>query len=545
MSNVFEISGESMKAADIARVAYDFDIKIKLSEGACEAIVKSRQLLDDLLAQGKVIYGVNTSMGGFVKYLIPEKHAAHMQDNLIAAVATNVGSYFDDPIVRAAMLARINSLARGVSAISLDNMRKFVAIFNHGICPCIPQKGSLGTSGDLGPLAAIALALTGKWQVRYRGEVMAASDALKAAGIEPLKLSYKEGLALINGTSAMTGLACLTINDTEKIIESYESITALTLETLKGKRKAFSPLVHAEKPHPGQMASATNIYNLLADSTMLSDEDSVSKELRSKLSDDVVDSAEDQIEDAYSLRCTPQILGPIRDSVEYVKRVVENELNSSSDNPLIIPKHGDAYHNGHFHGQYIAMAMDHLSLALTTLSNLSDRRIDRFMDSNNSNGLPPFLCASEQGIRLGLMGGQFMSASLTSENRSLCVPLSIQSLPSTADFQDIVSLGLVAARRAREIFDNVVYVISFELLCGCQAADIRGADKLGTHTTTLYNAVRRFVPFFDQDKPLTPYLENIASFIRGGMIQLSMPTERVNMSQGFNKVGGTLTPEFH
>lgn len=519
MNNMLEITGERIRASDIARAAYDFDIHVRLGQKACESIVASRNLLDDLLLQGKVIYGVNTSMGGFVKYLIPEKYATQTQENLIAAVATNVGPYFDDSVVRATMLTRINSLARGVSAISLENIQKFVEIFNKGICPCIPQKGSLGTSGDLGPLAAIALALTGKWKVRYQGEIMSASDALRKTNIEPLRLSYKEGLALINGTSAMTGLACLMVNDVEKLIKSYESITALALETLKGKRKVFSPLVHEEKPHRGQQASAANIYNALADSNMISSEDDVSKNLRSQLFDNVIDSVADQIEDAYSLRCTPQIIGPIRDAVDYVKCVVENELNSSNDNPLVIPKHGDVYHNGHFHGQYISMAMDHLSIALVTLSNLSDRRIDRFMDKNNSNGLPPFLCANEQGIRLGLMGGQFMSASLASENRSLCVPVSIHSLPSTADFQDIVSLGLVAARRAQEIFNNTVYVISFELLCACQAADIRGADKLGTHTAMLYNSVRSFLPFFEKDESLTPYLENIAMFIRNEMAQ--------------------------
>ncbi|WP_373566409.1 aromatic amino acid lyase, partial [Mycetohabitans sp. B3] len=242
-------------------------------------------------------------------------------------------------MVRATMLTRINSLARGVSAISLENIQKFVDIFNKGICPCVPQKGSLGTSGDLGPLAAIALALTGKWKVRYQGEIMSASEALCKANIEPLRLSYKEGLALINGTSAMTGLACLIVNDLENLIKSYELITSLTLETLKGKRKVFSPLVHEEKPHRGQQASAANIYNALADSNMISSEDDVSKSLRSQLCGNVVDSVTDQIEDAYSLRCTPQIIGPIRDAVDYVKCVVENELNSSNDNPLVIPKH--------------------------------------------------------------------------------------------------------------------------------------------------------------------------------------------------------------
>ena len=246
---------------------------------------------------------------------------------------------------------------------------------------------------------------------------------------------------------------------------------------------------------------------------MIVEEDEVEKQLHS-IHGKIPTATETPIEDAYSIRCTPQILGPIKDSLRWIRQIVENEINSSNDNPLVLTEHRDVFHNGHFHGQYISMAMDYLGICLTTLSNLSDRRIDRFMDKNHSNGLPPFLCSNKVGFRLGLMGGQFMATSLTAENRSLCQPLSIQSLTSTGDFQDIVSLGLIAARRASEIFQNTVYVIAFELLCGAQGAEMRGCDQLSTPTKELFRQVRLKVPYLDKDQSLTDYLESLASLIK-------------------------------
>jgi histidine ammonia-lyase len=319
-----------------------------------------------------------------VNWLIPIQDAQELQENLIAAVATNVGSYLDDRIVRASILARLNSLARGASAISLINFNKLMRIFNADIIPCVPSKGSLGASGDLGPLAFIALVATGRWKAKYKGQILSGSEALRMANIEPMKLTFKEGLSLINGTSAMVGLASLLIEQSIILIKSYDIISCLTFEGLLVKKKPFNPIVHREKPHPGQQRTAENIWKILSDSKMTSDEDVVENQLRTQLTGSPV-FIDTPIEDAYSIRCTPQIMGPIRDSLKYVKSVVMNELNSSNDNPLILNDCKDVFHNGHFHGQYISMAMDHLSISLTTLSNLSDRRIDRFMDKNHNN----------------------------------------------------------------------------------------------------------------------------------------------------------------
>lgn len=511
----FFIDGNSLTTSDVFMLSSRHEIRISISDEVASRIKASNDLLNNFVENNRVIYGVNTSLGGFVNWLIPTQNAQELQDNLIAAVATNVGPHLDDQIVRASILARLNSLARGASAISLENFTKLMSIFNAGIIPCIPSKGSLGASGDLGPLACIALVATGKWKAKYKGQILSGSEVLKLAGIEPMKLSYKEGLSLINGTSAMVGLASLLIEQAVSLVKTYDIISCLTFEGLKVKKKPFNPIVHRQKPHPGQLRTAENIWSLLKDSQMIVDEEAVEKILQAQLSS-IPSSTDSPIEDAYSIRCTPHIVGPIRDSLKWIKTVITNELNSSNDNPLILCDSEDVFHNGHFHGQYISMAMDHLSICFTTLSNLSDRRIDRFMDKHHNNKLPAFLCGEKPGLRLGLMGGQFMATSLTAENRSLCHPVSTQSLTSTGDFQDIVSLGLVAARRAKEIYENTSYVLSFELLCGAQAADIRDFNLLGKATKRAFHLVREIIPYLSSDQCMTEYLEELAKLIKTG-----------------------------
>lgn len=514
--NIAIIDGHTLSTAQVLRLASDPTIQVAISSKTTERIEVSRQTLDRLIQEKKVIYGVNTGVGGFVNWLVPIDFAQSLQENLIAAVATNVGPYLEDDVVRASMLIRLNSLARGCSAISLTNFNKLLSVYNAGIIPCIPSKGSLGASGDLGPLACIALVCSGKWKAMYKGALLSGDEALKQAKIEPMQLSYKEGLSLINGTSAMTGLAAVLIEQANHLLNTYELISSLTFEALNAKIGPFNPIVHKQKPHPGQLQVAENIWRNLSDSKMIGDESRTEKQLQSFEAASPL-STNDPIEDAYSIRCTPHILGPIKDSLEWAKTIITNEINSSNDNPLIIPEHAAAFHNGHFHGQYIAMAMDHLSIALTTLSNLSDRRIDRLMDKNHSNGLPPFLCKELPGLRLGLMGGQFMATSLTAENRSLCSPLSIESLTSTGDFQDIVSMGLIAARRAQEIYTNTAYVVAFELMCGAQAAEIRGAHLLSSATSALFEKVRQVVPYLSSDQCLTNYLEDLSLMIKTGV----------------------------
>lgn len=521
--NVELLDGSSLTTSDVLRIATDFTIRLAISQETAQRIESSRKTLNDLIQDNKFIYGVNTGVGGFVNWLVPVDFAQTLQENLIAAVATNVGSYLDDDVVRASMLIRLNSLSRGCSAITLENFQKLLAVYNAGIIPCIPAKGSLGASGDLGPLAFIALVCTGKWKAKYNGKILSGDEALKEAGIEPMILSYKEGLSLVNGTSVMTSLAALLVERSMNLLNAYEWISCLTFEALHAKLDPFNPIVHRQKPHQGQLNIAENIWYLLRDSKMVGVESTTEKHFQSYDSE-VPLATNYPIEDAYSIRCTPHILGPIKDSLLWIKGIITNEINSSNDNPLVIPEHKAPFHNGHFHGQYISMAMDHLSIALTTLSNLSDRRIDRLMDKNHSNGLPPFLCRETPGLRLGLMGGQFMAASVTSENRSLCNPVSIQSLTSTGDFQDIVSLGLVAARRAQEIYNNTAYVIAFELLCSAQGAEIRGKDLLSSGTRILFENTRKSVPYLAIDECLTPYLEDLASSIKTNKIFAGIET---------------------
>jgi histidine ammonia-lyase len=512
MSNLFTITSDRISIKNFIKVVSDFSCKIKIDENVKVKVVESRDLLNQYVDSGRIIYGVTTSMGGFVNYLVPVEFSEELQNNLISSVATNVGEYLENVDVRAAMLARIISLSKGASAISLENFMTYVDMFNGGILPCIPQKGSLGASGDLGPLAFIALVAVGKWKARYNNEILSGDEALRRANIKPMKLSYKEGLALINGTSAMTGLGAGVWNRASQLLKIYEFVSAMTCEGLGTKLKPFDTRVHKRKLHKGQNICAENIGVILKSSKLIIDEKDTETTIQQKNLHEV-QGVDNQIEDAYSLRCTPQILGPIYDTLEFISSIIENEINSSSDNPLVIPDENDVFHNGHFHGQYISMAMDYLSICLTTLSNLADRRIDRYMDKNNSNGLPSFLCRENPGLRLGLMGGQFMSTSLTAENRSLCTPLSIQSLTSTGDFQDIVSFGFVSARRCKEILENTEYIISFELLCACQAADIRDASLLSIATKGLYKEVRKIIPYLSHDVCITPYIEEIKELL--------------------------------
>lgn len=512
------LNGKNL-TTNILRGAIKNNLKIKISAETETKITSSAELLNKLIADNNIIYGVNTGMGGFVNWLIPGEYAQKLQENLLSAVSTNVGAYLDDEIVKASMITRLNSLANGVSAISLENFKKLIEIYNAGIIPCIPCKGSLGASGDLGPLACIALVAIGKWKAKYKGKILEGSAALKAARIEPMQLSYKEGLCLINGTSVMTGLAALLVERAIDLVRTYDLISCLSFEGLAVKKKPFHPTVHRQKQHSGQLKTAQNIWNILTDSKMIIDEDVIGKKLK-KNQKKQPSQGDLPIEDAYSIRCTPHVIGPIRENLISIRDTVNKELNSASDNPLIIPEADDFFHNGHFHGQYIAMAMDHLAISLTTLSNLSDRRIDRFMDQHNSNSLPAFLCLENPGLRFGLMGGQFMATSVTAENRSLCVPLSIQTLTSTGDFQDIVSLGLIAARRASEIYENTVYILAFELMCAAQAAQIRGENKLSSTTSKTFKSIRNIVPYLSEDEYLTNHLENLAQLIKSGKLLL-------------------------
>ena len=516
--------GVSLSTTDIAEAARDFDRRIELTPEIRERVIASRALLDKFVESGRVIYGVTTSVGGFVNWLVPPSHAEETQNNIMRSVQSNCGPDLDDHYVRASMLARINSLGRGYSAISIENLEKYVQMYNRGVLPCIPEKGSLGTSGDLGPLACIGLVGTGQWRAKIDGEIMSGADALKRARIEPMKLSYKEGLALINGTSVMTAIAACLVTETKDLIKAYTLASCMALEVHKAKIMPFHPAAHRQKPHVGQGLIADSIFRTLGDSAMIVQDAEVEKWLRT-LATDTPRSLDEQIEDAYSIRATPQIMGPVIDTTLFVQQTVETEINSSNDNPLIVVEDNDAVHNANFHGQYIANAMDQLAIVLVNMCNLSDRRNNRLLHPSLNGSLPPFLVNENAGVRMGLMGGQFLATSLTAEIRQMCMPMSIQSLPSTGDFQDHVSFGLVAARRTRDILDNARLILAYELICACQAADIRGVDQLSAATSKLHGMVREHVPYLDHDVPLTDYIEKIAALFASGEFLRAVPQD--------------------
>ncbi len=516
--------GHDMCLETIVAAARDANNQVMITDAIWDRVSASRALLDEFVDSGRIIYGVTTSVGGFVNWLVPPHLAEQVQNNILRNVQSNVGDDLDDVYVRAAMLARINSLARGNSAISLENLGKYVAMYNRGIVPCIPEKGSLGTSGDLGPLACIALVGTGQWRARYQGQAMPGAEALRRANIEPMTLSYKEGLALINGTSVMTALAACHVVAAKNLIKAHTLAACLTLEVLKAKIMPFHPAAHRQKPHPGQIRIADAIYTTLADSKMIVQDRQVEAWLR-KMASDEPRGLDEQIEDAYSIRATPQVLGPVLDTTLFVEQTVTTELNSSNDNPLIVVEEGEAIHNANFHGQYISNAMDQLAIVLVTLCNLSERRNNRLLHPSLNGDLPPFLCASNPGMSQGLMGGQFMATSLTAELRHTAAPISIQSLPSTGDFQDHVSFGLVAARRTRDTLADARRIVAYELICAAQAADIRGIDGLSSSTRMLYGMVREHVPYLDHDEPLTDYIEAVAALFESGALLDALPEE--------------------
>jgi len=516
--------GESLTVDSMSEFARNLSLKIELTPEIRQRVIASRKLLDEFVDSGRIIYGVTTSVGGFVNWLVPPSHAEETQNNIMRSVQSNCGPCLDDHYVRASMLARINSLGRGYSAISIENLDKYVAMYNRGVLPCIPEKGSLGTSGDLGPLACIGLVGTGQWRAKFDGEVMSGADALERAGIEPMKLSYKEGLALINGTSVMTAVAACLVADSKSLIKAYTLATCMSLEVHKGKIMPFHPAAHRQKPHWGQGQIAACIYQTLGDSKMIVQDAEVEQWLR-KLATDEPTGLDEQIEDVYSIRATPQILGPVIDTTLFVQQTVETEINSSNDNPLIVVEDGDAVHNANFHGQYISNAMDQLAIVLVNMCNLSDRRNNRLLHPKLNGDLPPFLVKENPGVRMGLMGGQFLATSLTAEIRQMCMPMSIQSLPSTGDFQDHVSFGLVAARRTRDILDNARHILAFELICACQAADLRGVDQLSSATRRLHGIVRNRVPYLDHDEPLTDHIEAVAAMLASGELLQAVPQE--------------------
>jgi len=501
-----QIDGETLTIENIVKVARENE-KVVISEKAKEKVKRCRRILEKMIEENKVIYGVNTGFGALSRIKISPLEIKQLQSNLIRSHSTSVGKPLNTDIVRATMLLRANTLAKGYSGIRLETLETLVEMLNKRVHPIIPAKGSVGASGDLAPLSHMILVLTGEGEAEYKGRVVSGKEAMENAGIKPVELEFKEGIALNNGTQLMTAIAALTVYDAENLVNTAEVAAALTLEALLGVYDAFDEDIHKVRPHKGQVITARNIRELIAESKLVQ----TGKEAMEKT---------ERLHDPYSLRCIPQVLGAARDAIAYTKKIVEIEMNSATDNPLVFPEEDMCLSGGNFHGQPISLAMDFLSMALTMVGNISERRIARLLDEKLNNGLPPFLVPQEAkaGLYSGLMTVQYTAAALASENKILAHPACIDSIPTSANFEDFVSMGVTAAQKARQILENVEYITAIELLCAAQAIDFRGPEKLGRGTRKAYDVIRRNVSRIREDRVLSGDIEKIKGLVERGEI---------------------------
>jgi histidine ammonia-lyase len=397
------------------------------------------------------------------------------------------------------MALRIKDLARGHSGIRLQTVRHLVRLLNKGVAPVVPKKGSVGASGDLVPLAHLSLVLIGQGEAIYRGQRISGLKALEKCGLKPLRLRAGEGLALINGTQVMTAIGGLAVYDALRLSKMTDIAAALSLEVLMGSRTEFDPRIHHVRPHPGQAAAADNMYRITHNS-------------------DIISSHKDccRIQDAYTLRCSPQVHGASKDAIDYAKTAVETEMNSATNNPLILPESGEFLLGGNFHGQPIALAMDFLCIAVAELANISERRIERLVNPDLS-GLPAFL-VSDGGLNSGFMIAQYVSAALVSQNKVLSHPASVDSIPTSANKEDHVSMGTISALKCREIVKNTEDVIAIELLCGAQAMDLLTNMKPGDGTLAAYKVIRKAVSHLETDRVLSKDIAAVKRLLQRGEI---------------------------
>lgn len=498
------LDGREASIKDVVLVAR-YGATAELAAEAVPRIEASREIVERCVAESLIRYGITTGFGKFCDVVISPESNSTLQRNLIMSHAVGVGSPLPEEVVRAMMLLRVNAIAVGDSGARLSTVTALLDMLNAGVVPVVPEKGSLGASGDLAPLSHVAIALCGMGDVFYRGKRVPAADALAAAGLKPVELAAKEGLALINGTQCMTAVGALAVHDAWKLARCADVVAALTMQALRGITDALDPRVHEARGQFGQIECAANLRSLLSGSTC------------------VTRQGQERVQDAYTLRCVPQIHGASRDAIGYAFDVVSREINAATDNPLIFqnpddPSGGDIISGGNFHGQPVALAMDFLGIAVAELANVSERRIERLVNPALSNGLPAFL-VKDGGLNSGFMIVQYSAASLVSENKVLAHPASVDSIPSSANQEDHVSMGTIAARKAREILQNARTVIALELLAACQAIDLRGsADALSPATAAAYRALRSAVPMVEKDRIMQDDIQAALALVSDGTI---------------------------
>ncbi|GIW37010.1 MAG: histidine ammonia-lyase [Meiothermus sp.] len=472
-------------------------VPVRLSQAAQERLSHCRAFVEKLVARDEPVYGLNTGFGKLATVRVEAKDLRLLQRNLLLSHAIGVGEPFPAEVVRGMLLLRAQSLALGYSGVRVEVVERLLWFLNQDILPVVPSQGSVGASGDLAPLAHMCLPLIGEGEVEHRGQVRPAGQALLEAGLEPLELEAKEGLALINGTQAMTALLALLLLDAEVLLKTADIAVAMSVEALKGSHRPFDEAVARLRPHPGMAATSANVRRLLQDSEIM----------RSH-----VDC--DKVQDAYSLRAAPQVHGASRDALAHVREVVLREMQSVTDNPLVLPEEGRTLSAGNFHGQPLALAADYAGIALAELANIAERRIEQMLNPALS-GLPAFL-AEGSGLNSGLMISQYTAAALVSENKVLAHPASVDSIPTSANQEDHVSMGTIGARKARSIFENTLWVLAIELASAAQALDFHAPLRPGKGVEAVWQRIRQEIPHLDRDRYLKPELARLCELIRSG-----------------------------
>ncbi len=489
------IDGENLTIDDVYKIVYE-SAQVELAAESIKKVENSRRYVEDLVEKGAVVYGITTGFGEFASVGIKRKDAEQLQKNLIMSHAAGCGENYEPEFVKAAMVLRANALAKGYSGITIKTLQTLVSLINHDIIPPVPIHGSVGSSGDLAPLAHIVLAMLAMGEVRYKGRAMKASEALRHAKIPEAKLSYKV-LALINGTQMMCGIGALLLKRAKELYYTANAAAALTTEATMGTPRAFNPLISMVRPHKGQTLTA-RIMRALIDG--------------SKIVQSHTDCGE--VQDAYSIRCIPQVHGAVYDAISYVQSVIDVEMNSATDNPLIFTEQNEVISGGNFHGEPLALALDFLAIAVSELASISERRSDRLVNPNNSHRtLPPFLIKNG-GLNSGFMIAQYTAAAVVSENKVLAHPAVVDTIPTSANKEDFNSMGSISARKCIKIIRNTEYALAIELLLACQGLDFRLPVKSSAKLMKLHSHIRKIVAHMNEDRILSIDINKIIESIR-------------------------------
>jgi histidine ammonia-lyase len=496
---ILAIDGGSLRLEDVSAVARG-QATVAVAPSAVPRVERARAYVERLLAEDAVVYGVTTGFGKFSDVRVAGADVQALQRNLVFSHCCGVGEPLGPEETRAMMLLRANVLAKGYSGVRLAVLETLLAALNAGVLPVIPSKGSVGACGDLAPLAHLTAVLMGEGGAVYQGRRMPGGEALRAADIEPVVLEAKEGLALINGTQMMTAVGVLSLLEAENVSKAADIAAAQAVEALRGTRTPYLDITHRVRPHPGQRATARNLLRLLEDSEIMKSHEGCGK-----------------VQDAYSLRCAPQVHGAAKDALAFVRSTLEVEVNAATDNPLVFPEEETVISGGNFHGQVVSQAMDILALAVAQLANISERRVECMMDPSTSDHLPAFLTA-HGGLNSGLMIAQVTAAALVSENKTLAHPACVDSIPTSANKEDFVSMGAFAALKAREVVGNVLRVIAIELLCGAQGLEFREGLRPGRGVAAARGFIRESVSPLEADRPQAPDIEAIGEMVRDGSL---------------------------